>query len=159
MKTEPATRWAARLLVWFVLVSIGFATGRDVTMRRLRSAQTTPAESATPTAAGEQLLAYYMHGTFRCVTCNELEKAAQAVLRGDFEQELASGRIIWKEVDFDAQPVLAKKYDVSASTLVLVRMRDGKEVSFRRLDDTWPLAEKPAELKAYILKHVREMMP
>jgi len=81
------------------------------------------------------------------------------VLEKECAADVAAGRITWTEVDFDEQPDLAKKYNVSASTLVLVRMRDGKEVAFRRLDDTWPLADKPAELKAYILKNVQEMKP
>lgn len=159
MKIETLKNWTTRLLVGFALVSIGFAAGKDVTMRRLRSAQPAPADPATVAAAGERLVAYYMHGTFRCVTCNALEAAAREVLEKDCAADVAAGRVVWTEVDFDEQPDLAKKYNVSASTLVLVRMRDGKEVAFRRLDDTWPLADKPAELKAYILKNVQEMKP
>lgn len=162
MNMEAIKTWITRLLVGFVLVSIGFALGRDVTQRRLRSSQTaTPPATAVnaPAVPADRIQAYYLHGTIRCVTCNTIERTAKQLLDAEFAKELANGRLIWREVNFEQEPALAKRYDVAASTLVLVKEVNGKEVAFRRLDEVWPLAEKPVELQAYIRQNLQELRP
>ena len=161
MKMEAIKTWGTRLLVGFVLVSLGFALGRDVTQRRLRSPQTaTPAAAANaPAMPADRIRAYYLHGTIRCVTCNAIEHTAKQLLDSEFAKDLADGRITWREVNFDREPALAKRYNVAASTLVLVKEINGKEVAFRRLDDVWTLAEKPAALQAYIRQNLQELRP
>ena len=161
MKLEPLKTWTTRLLVGFVLISIGFALGRDVTQRRLRSPQGAPLPAAAklPAALADRIQAYYLHGSIRCVTCNAIERTAKQLLDNEFAQELADGRITWREVNFEQEPALAKRYDVAASTLVLVKEINGKEVAFRRLDDVWTLAEKPAALQAYIRQNLQELRP
>lgn len=164
MKLETIKTWATRLLLSFVLVSIGFAVGKDLTLRRLRSAQSAapPAvgsgtnEAAAPTT---RLRAYYMHGAIRCTTCNQIERTAKELLDAEFGTELASGRITWRQVNFEQEPALAKRYDVSASTLVLAQEVDGKETAFRTLDEVWTLVGKPADFKAYVRRNVRELLP
>ena len=156
MKMETLKLWTTRLLLGFVLVSIGFALGKDVTLRRLRSSQ--PVASAS-LQTGSRVHAYYMHGAIRCVTCNLIERTAKQLLVTEFAADLATGRITWREVNFEQEPDLAKRYDVAASTLVLAKEVDGKETIFRRLDDVWTLAETPADLTAYIRKNVKELLP
>jgi hypothetical protein len=163
MKMEVIENWGTRLLVGFVLVSLGFALGRDVTQRRLRSPQTsTPpvaAVTATPAVPADRIQAYYLHGTIRCVTCNAIERTAKQLLDSEFAKDLVDGRLTWREVNFEREPGLAKRYNVAASTLVLVKEVNGKEVAFRRLDDVWTLAEKPAALQAYIRQNLQELRP
>ena len=164
MKLETIKLWATRLLVGFVLVSIGFAVGKDVTLRRLRSAQSaappTVGSGTTEAAApATRLRAYYMHGAIRCATCNQIERTAKQLLDAEFAKELASGRITWRQVNFEQEPDLAKRYDVSASTLVLAQEVDGKETAFRTLDEVWTLVGKPAEFTAYLRKNVQELLP
>jgi hypothetical protein len=163
MKMEAIKNWCTRLLVGFVLVSLGFALGRDVTQRRLRSPQTsTPPVGAAinaPLMPAGRIQAYYLHGTIRCVSCNQIERTAKQLLDSEFAKELADGRLTWREVNFEREPALAKRYNVAASTLVLVKEVNGKEVAFRRLDDVWTLAEKPAALQAYIRQNIQELRP
>lgn len=156
MNMEAIKTWTTRLLAGFVLVSLGFALGRDVTQRRLRSP---PATATSVAAPGGCVRAYYLHGTIRCVTCNQIERTAKQLLDTEFAKELAGGRITWREVNFEQEPALAKRYNVAASTLVLVKEVTGKEVAFRRLDDVWTLAEKPAALQAYIRQNLQELRP
>ncbi len=160
MKMEAIKTWGTRLLVGFVLVSLGFALGRDVTQRRLRSPPTsTPPAAATtaPAMPAGRIQAYYLHGSIRCVTCNTIERTAKQLLDSEFTKEMADGRITWREVNFEQEPALAKRYNVAASTLVLVKEVNGKEVAFRRLDEVWPLAEQPAALQAYIRQNLQEL--
>lgn len=165
MKLETVQRWTTRLLLGFVLVSIGFALGRNQALRQARAAApvTRPAAAAAatpaPAPAGAALRAYYLHGTFRCATCNRIEQTARRLLETEFAREMASGRIVWRSVNFDQEPELAGRYNVAASTLVLAQEVEGREVAFRRLDEVWSLAETPEPLKAYIRDNVEELLP
>ena len=42
-----------------------------------RAATAAPVSASEPTATGRALVVYYLHGTFRCVTCNAIEVATQ----------------------------------------------------------------------------------
>jgi hypothetical protein len=104
------------------------------------------------------VVVYYLHGTIRCVTCNRIEKQARETVESGFAGELAERKMLWREVDFDQDPALAKRYDVSASTVVVVRFDNGRETRFQRLDRVWPLVDKPAEFQAYIAAAIRELL-
>ncbi len=158
MTRETGKRWGTRLLLAFVLVSLGYAAGRE-SVRRTSRTLPPPATAVSATAAGVSVRAYYLHGTIRCVTCNQIERTAKLLLDTEFAQELNAGRLLWREVNFEQDPALAKRYDVAASTLVLARDVNGKETVFRRLDDVWTLADKPEDLRAYIRKNLLELLP
>ena len=53
-------------------------------------------------------------------------------------------------VNIDEDEALAKRYNVASSTVVLVHLRDGKEVGHEQLDGVWELSDKREELRSYI---------
>ena len=150
-----AKKTVTRLLLGFVLLSIGFALGKEVTLRRLRR---TIDQGAAASAPGDQVIVYYMYPAIRCVTCNAIEKAAHKVVHDDFAEDLQAGRLKWQVVNIAEDEVLAKRYNVASSTVVVVQRRDGREVGFARLDEVWPLAEKPDELSACVREAVRSAL-
>lgn len=154
---EIIQTWFPRLLLAFVLVSVGFAWGKHVGLRQSSAGRSIPAMGPV-TAAGPQVVVYYMHGTIRCITCNQIETLAKQTVEASFSSELAAGTMVWKEVDFDEEPALAKRYDVSASTVVVVRLDKGKDVSYQRLDKVWTLADKPEEFRAYVTASIHEQL-
>lgn len=137
------------LLLCFVLVSIGFALGKEVTLRRTRSGQAGMAAATAPAAASE-VVVYYMYPTVRCVTCNQIEAAARRVVHEDFAEVFREGRLKWEVVNIHENDELADRYEVATSTVVVARRRGGQEEGFDRLDRVWPLADKPEELSTYI---------
>ena len=142
MKVKKVT---SGLLLCFALISIGFALGKEVTLRRVQSVV-----SEDGATSGDQVLVYYMYPAIRCVTCNKIEKAAHGIVHEDYAEAVKGGRLKWREVNISENDELAGRYKVASSTVVVVRLKDGREVGFERLDKVWPLAEKPAELTAYI---------
>jgi len=142
---DKARTVISRLLLCFVLISIGYALGREVTIRRMQAAR--PGQAA---AAGEEVVAYYMHPAIPCVTCNQIKAAARKVVHEGFAEALKAGRLRWQKVNFSEEEALAKRYNVASSVVVVVRRRDGADTGFERLDKVWPLADKPRELAAYI---------
>jgi hypothetical protein len=146
------------VLLCFVLVSIGYAIGREVTRHELAGRGVAGGPATAPTS-GDKVIVYYMHATIRCVTCNAIEKAAHEAVQRDFAEQLKTGSVEWKVVNFNKAEALAKRYDIATSTVVVVHLRDGKEVGYEHLDEVWTLVGKPAELRAYVAGKIRACLP
>jgi hypothetical protein len=84
---------------------------------------------------------------------------AKQVVETQFADALAAGRIEWREVNFQADEGLAKRFDVVSSCVVVARQVNGNEAEFQRLDDVWTLVDKPAEFKEYIAGAIRKYLP
>ena len=87
------------------------------------------------------MIVYYFHGTVRCPTCNTLEEYSKEAVETFFSDDLESGRIVWQVVDYDEpwNEHFMTDYDLSFQSLVLVEIKDGKEVSYKNLEKIWDL--------------------
>ncbi|HAS82513.1 MAG TPA: hypothetical protein DCS43_07540 [Verrucomicrobia bacterium] len=131
-------------LLAFALISTGFALGKHAVKPDV------PADPQLPTANGRQIAVYYLHSTFRCVTCNTIESMTKALLDSTYSDALAAGAIQWHEVDFSENTAMAKQFEIVASCVVVAEMKDGIVTDYKRLDDVWTLMEDPAAFNAYI---------
>jgi hypothetical protein len=152
---STAQKVLTRLLLGFALISIGFAAGKHAA--RSTGAHQLPEQ---PTGAdvhdrGSTVVVYYMHATFRCVTCNTIEKMTRGLLVGEFAQELKAGTVRMEEVDFQKNEDLAKRYEVVASCVVVAHVRDGEEVAYQRLDEIWTLMMDPPAFNRYVGDAIR----
>jgi len=147
-----AKKITANLLLAFVLVSIGFIAGKETVLRSANPDAENPAQSPEEQAhlSGDRVILYYMHATFRCFTCNNIESMAKEVVENDFAEALADGRLEWQTVNFQENMALGRRYGVGTSTLVISRMKDGKEVNFQRLDEVWQKVGNPQAFKQYV---------
>ena len=153
-----AKRIIGKLLLVFVLISIGYAIGKEVTLHKLMGRGGRPPSTTAP-ASGDKVIVYYMHPTIRCVTCNAIEKTAHEVVQQDFAQQVVAGQVEWQVVNFSEDETLAKRYNVASSTVVVVHLLDGQEVRHEKLDKVWELAERPAELRTYIAGKIQACLP
>ena len=136
------------LLLAFVLISIGFALGKNTV---LHSTGKTGASDEN-VKSGQFLLVYYVHANVRCETCNNIEKMTHELLETKFKKELADGRIEWRVVNFQKNEVFAKKFDVTTSGVIAVLMNGNKVVDYARLDDVWTLLGDPPAFNGYLEK-------
>lgn len=143
------------VLLVFVLVSVGFALGKEFTLRSVRSAQ---AGGNAPAIAGDKVLVYYVHGTIRCITCNNIEKLAHEIVQKDFASDLQAGRIEWRMANFQTDEDLARRYDIVSSTVVLVKVSQGREVQSRKLNDVWILVDDPPAFNAYVTSEIKKLL-
>jgi hypothetical protein len=130
-------------LLAFVLISIGFALGKHSITPALPAVEPSPSE-------GKHVAVYYLHSTFRCVTCNTIEKMTRELLETSYRNETADDRIRWHEVDFQENEALAKKFKVLASCVVVAEVEDGEITAFKRLDEVWTLMKDPPAFDQYI---------
>lgn len=149
-------KWTTRLLVAFILVSVGFAIGKETTRNQMLSEM----EATQPPAAAvkDKVIVYYMHATFRCVTCNNVESMGEELVRTEFADAVKAGQVEWKAVNYQDNNAMASRYNVGGNMIVVARFRNGKEVDNRRLDRVMELSDKRTEFMDYVRKAIMELM-
>jgi hypothetical protein len=156
MMSDKLKNIIRNLLLIFVFVSIGFALGKYSVSRR----ESSPAGNAAGGGRNNEIVhVYYMHATFRCVTCNTIEKMTKDLLERKFAEELKTKKIVFSEVNFQENESLAKKFDVLSSCVVVAKEEDGKITGYERLDKVWTLMSKPDEFNTYVSKAIESFLP
>lgn len=133
------------ILLAFVLVTIGFTLGKEITLRNVQTQHTDGLKKSE-----NKIIVYYLHATFRCTTCNTIEKMTGELLNFQFSEAIKNGSIEWKQVDFQKDETLAKKYEVISSCVVVVQIRNGIETGYKRLDEVWTLLNDRAAFNKYV---------
>lgn len=98
--------------------------------------------AALPSSEGSpqtKVIAYYFHGSFRCVTCHRLEEYAKEAIEAGFENELGSGRLEFKVVNVEdrGNEHYASDYQLYTRSLILSLVKDGRQVKWKNLDKIW----------------------
>lgn len=62
----------------------------------------------------------YFHGKQRCATCVAIERNTKELLETSFADRLRSGELAFRSIDITEEEVLADKYEVSWSSLIIV---------------------------------------
>ncbi|MFP4435254.1 MAG: nitrophenyl compound nitroreductase subunit ArsF family protein [Phycisphaerae bacterium] len=146
-----AKKTIAKVLIAFLLVSIGVAIGKEM------AARNAPSAVEPVTAAGEtKIVVYYFHGV-PCVTCTFIETTAEKLVREEFAEAVEAGTMEFVSLNYlePENVALADKYNVGENMVVAVRFEDGKEVSRVRLDEVMELASNADRLRDYLRKGVR----
>lgn len=150
-----AKKIISRLLIVFVLISIGFAAGKEFTKARMQSQDDTGVIASTDT---NKVVVYYMHASFRCVACNLVESMGEELVNQEFADAVKGGKLEWKSVDFQENETLAQKYNVGGNMIVVVKFKDGKEVDVKRLDKVMELANNQNEFMDYVRPAIQAML-
>jgi len=155
MNVETLRIWTARLLLGFVLVTIGFAAGRRTAPM---SAATAGNHVSSVAEEGSRVVVYAAHMTFRCPECTQIEWFARELVESEFATELADGRLEFRTVDYMRDMDFARKYNISSSTIVLSRLEDGVETGFQRLDEVWTKTRDRDEFLDYVRTAIRKSL-
>jgi hypothetical protein len=150
--TMNIRRLVARLLLAFVLVSIGVAIGKEM------SAGRGSADSVGPGLADDRVVVYYMHAAARCAACNAVEAMARELIASRFSDAVRAGRLEWRSVNYEQNEPLARRYDVAGSEIVIVCLVGNKEVSHVRLNRVLEFAGKPDEFRQYVQPAIRKCL-
>ncbi|MFC1462635.1 nitrophenyl compound nitroreductase subunit ArsF family protein [Verrucomicrobiota bacterium] len=145
---EKVQKWVTQGLLAFVFISIGFALGKEATLRSARSDKT--GASGIAAKSESKVIVYYAHANIRCTTCNRIEAMTKQVVETRFADDLAAGRLEWRTANFQEDEEMAKRYDVVSSGVVIVKTAGGKELDFAKLDEVWSLNKQPEQFSAYI---------
>lgn len=130
---RPKTIITAILLLFVAISVVALIVKQSSDAQDANSAENSTASKQLPTG---RLIVYYFHGNMRCPTCMTLEEYSKEAVETLFADELNTGRVEFQVVNYDEtwNEHFLTDYNLSFRSLVLVEMKDGKEVRFTNLD-------------------------
>jgi len=147
---KPKTIITAVLLT-FVIASAAYFVFTETTREKSPPQMADESEvdpSATTAAdAVNKVDVYYFHATRRCWTCKTIEAYSEEAIRTGFAEQLQSGAMEWRTVNIDKpeNQHFVDDFQLATRTVVLVRVVDGVNKEWKRLDRVWELVrDKPA---------------
>ena len=146
---------ASRLAVSFAALVILGLTGITGGFSSVRAGDTSDVDDSSP-----KVVTYYFYTTARCATCRKLEAFAQEVIEQDFSEALQSGRLEWRPVNVQEQGNghFIQDYNLVTKSLVLVRMKDQEQVSWKNLDKIWQLVWNKEDYQSYVRSELQDFM-
>lgn len=102
----------------------------------------------------------YFHGSQRCATCMAIEKNTKELIEAAFTKSAGSGRLAFRTVDITEERTLAKKYEVSWSSLIIVDYdKSGNESAKNLTEFAFSNARNaPDKFKAGLSEQITEML-
>jgi hypothetical protein len=107
-------------------------------------------------AAEQEVILYYFHGTQRCRTCRTIESNAMRAIETRFKEQLAAGALRWVVLNTDesANEHFLKDFQLVSSSLVVVEMSAGKVIRYDVLQDAWRLVRDESRFIQYVQRSV-----
>jgi len=155
---------ATGLLLAFVALSIGVLVGKELRPGATRPAGVAPPASRTAQAkAGipaPRVIAYYFHGTARCVTCKKIEAFAREAIGESFPDAIKDGRLEVRSVDYEEpeNEHFLDDYRLPSLSLVLVDPRMKGPSSWKILQGVWQLNDDKPAFVAYVKDEVGKFL-
>ena len=119
------------------------------------------ADAQEEVAVSDGVEVLYFHGKQRCTTCIAIEKGTQEVMEKDLADAVRKGEVKFRTIDISREEneAVAEKYEVTWSSLFVVKHKDGVEAVENLTEFAFGNARKSPEVfKAGVMKTVREML-
>lgn len=144
------------ILLVFVIASVVSMVLNEI---RRQPASATPGR-VQPSASdpAPKLIAYYLHGKIRCVTCSDIERSAKEAIEEGFGPELQSGRLKWRVVNYEepGNEHYATDFKLAAPCVVLASVRDGRQVAWKSLPEVWKLVGDKSAFRKFVQERVQK---
>jgi hypothetical protein len=94
------------------------------------------------------------------MSCLKIEDLTNATMTTRFAGPIARKQVIWRVVNLDepGNSHFAKDYGLYTKSVVVSRVKDGREVRWKNLDQVWPLLGDPEAFQAYVEREVRAFL-
>jgi hypothetical protein len=146
------------VLLAFVAAALGYFAWERVG----QPASAMPAASgATVTFAKPRaVVVTYFTTDQRCTACLQIEQLTRLALAEQFAAELDQGLVRFETYNLDRPQNrhFTRDYQLAFKTVVVSDYRDGREVSWQKMDDVWRLLSRPGDFKAYVATKVRDYL-
>ncbi|MDX2110705.1 MAG: nitrophenyl compound nitroreductase subunit ArsF family protein [Verrucomicrobiota bacterium] len=112
------------------------------------------------TPASVNVVVTYFTTNVRCVSCRKIEELTLGVLDERYSDALKSGRIVFQthNIDLPENKHFITDYDLSFKTVVVEEMREGKQISWQKLDDVWTLLDDPVAFYNYVSEAINKKL-
>ncbi len=148
---KPRIAIAVVAVIGVLLTLAVFAQNSRKPEGRSANTPTTAAKTANQTHQSK-IIAYYFHGTVRCVTCRKIESLSHEVVASDFAEPLKTGLLEWQvvNVELPENQHFIRDYQLVTKSLVLVKYEDGKRVGYKNLQKIWTYINNEQSFRAYV---------
>ena len=149
------------ILIGFLLATVAYSqSSEDSSKVRTADSIKVVSEEESVSLDSEQMVVYYLHGNRRCATCKKLEAYSEEAVRTGFIQELEDSSVIWKVVNFEDEgnEHFAKDYQLYSQSLIISRIKDGKEINWKNLDKIWKLVGDKDEFITYVQDEIKKFI-
>ena len=104
--------------------------------------------------------AYYFHGDFRCSNCYKIEKYSKEAIDKYFARELASGELTYEVINTDEKDNehFLKDYKLYTKSLVISRIKGGKEVEYKNLEKVWNYLDDREAFHNYVKEEIKKYL-
>ena len=104
--------------------------------------------------------AYYFHGDYRCSNCYKIETYSKEAIDKYFAKELASGELEYEVINIDEKGNghFAKDYKLYTKSLVISKIKDGKEVEYKNLEKVWDYLGNKEAFYNYVKEEVSKFL-
>lgn len=165
---------AAFALLAFVVGSVVFLVAKE--WKRPRAVGAIPSGTSVPATSaaagtedasrrerpepGPNVIAYYFHGNFRCVSCLKIEALSRKAVAEGFPQEVRGGQVVFRAVNVDdpQNRHFIEEYQLASQSLVIVEMRGGRQVRWQTLEKVWTLLDDESEFISYVREAVSGLL-
>jgi len=102
----------------------------------------------------------YFHNTFRCPTCHRIEELSSQAVNLNFEDEMKSGKVVWRVINVDEpeKKHYIKDYQLYTKSLIISEMRGGKEVRWKNLEKVWTFVRSKEKFDKYVKTEIKEWL-
>lgn len=99
---------------------------------------------------------YYFRNNFRCSNCYKIEKYTSQAMEKYFQDKLDSGEIVYKVINIDERENahFADDYQLYTKSVVLSKLKDGKEVEYKNLQKIWEYINDNKKFHSYIKEEI-----
>ncbi len=101
---------------------------------------------------------YYFHTSFRCHTCNMIEKHTKDAIYDNFSKELENEKIIFKiiNIELDENKHYVDKYKLITKSVIVSKVLEDTVKEWKNLDKIWFLHKEPNKFKKYIVDEIKK---
>ena len=105
------------------------------------------------------VVCYFMNSQ-RCSNCYKIETYTKQAVDDNFSGQIENGSLSWIIINVDEPQNrrYIEDYGLYTKSVVLVRVRDGKETEWKNLDQVWSLLRDKGQFQAYITEEVASFL-
>ena len=135
------------LLTIFLALSVSFGCSND---SFAKSNGKIPAKTQLKSSA--KTIVYYFYSKPRCISCKNIETYTREVVT-----DLKNPNVEFKIINLDepSNNHYAKDYKLFTKSVVLSKVKNGKEIKSKNLTDIWTKLGNEKAFKKYIIKEIK----
>lgn len=140
--------------------SVPVPASRPVKEPTTRQKEKAPSPPAEMKAQNSKVVAYYFHGTYRCTTCQTIEKYSKEAIEHYFANELKSEKLEFRPINVEEvqNRHYIQDYQLFSRALVISLVKEDKEVTSKNLTDVWKLVRDKEKFFQYVKDEVDKFL-